>query len=36
MLEPLYSIGAKINPAIWEFLKTNTLASDPVYREHRK
>jgi hypothetical protein len=36
MLEPLYSIAAKINPAIWEFLNANTLASDPVYREYRK
>jgi poly(3-hydroxybutyrate) depolymerase len=31
-----YSIAAKINPAIWEFLKANALASDPVYREYRK
>jgi len=31
-----YSIAAKINPAIWEFLKPNALPSDPVYREYRK
>jgi poly(3-hydroxybutyrate) depolymerase len=31
-----YAVAAKVNPAIWEFLKPNTLTSDPVYREYRK
>jgi poly(3-hydroxybutyrate) depolymerase len=31
-----YAIAAKINPAVWDSLKANALASDPVWREYRK
>jgi poly(3-hydroxybutyrate) depolymerase len=31
-----YVIAAKVNPAIWDFLKASTLATDPAWREYRK
>ncbi len=31
-----YAVAGKINPPIWDFLRANTLAADPSWREYRK